>query len=63
MALWTHGSVRLFTFRESILFIKVINLIILLPVFGSIVEHLPLLHRGRREKTNKIEYKSDGQSV
>lgn len=44
-----------FTFGESILFTRVINLIILLPVFGSIVVYLPLLN----EKTNEIEYKSD----
>lgn len=53
MAFWTHWSVRIFTFRESILFIKVINLIILLPVFGSIVEYSAIVALERKKKRKK----------
>lgn len=47
---------NIFTFRESILFTKVINLIVLLPVFGSIVVYLPLMLNG--EKPTKSNTKA-----
>lgn len=43
-----------FTFGESISFTKVINLIILLPVFGSFVVYLPLLSEKKPTKSNTI---------